>query len=352
MTKGRLQFAPAFFVTFVAGLKNKMMQKSVLGAGSALVDVVISLNDDLLLQELELPKGSMILVDAERSAKIKEAAISLQPVVQTGGSAANTVRAIAQIDGKSGYLGKISDDEYGRFFKACFEKNGITNHLFYSDTPTGNASCLISPDSERTFGTFLGAASELDHNELTDEIFAPYDILHIEGYLVFNEELIEGILQKAKKNGLLVSIDMASYNVVEAKLDFLKRIVKEYVDIVFANEEEAKSFTGLGPKQALKKIAEMCAIAVVKIGKDGSMVQSGKEFVKVDTPQVKSIDTTGAGDVYAAGFLYGFANDFSLQNCGKLGSLMAGKVIQVYGAQIAEEDIPEINAVIKGIRPA
>ena len=320
-----------------------------MGAGSALVDVVISLKDDQLLQELELPKGSMILVDVDRSAKIKEAAIELKPVIQTGGSAANTVRAIAQVDGRSGYLGKISDDEYGRFFKDCFEKSGITNHLFYSDTPTGNASCLISPDAERTFGTFLGAASELDHNELTDDIFKPYDIIHVEGYLVFNEELIEGILKKARKNGLLVSIDMASYNVVEAKLDFLKWIVKEYVDIVFANEEEAKSFTGLEPEQALKEIAGMCEIAVVKIGKDGSLIQSGEEFVKVNTPQVKSIDTTGAGDVHAAGFLYGFANNYSLQNCGKLGSLMASKVIQVYGAQIPEEDIPEIKSVIEKI---
>lgn len=323
------------------------MQKSVLGAGSALVDVVISLKDDQLLDTLELPKGSMILVDAERSAQIKEAAISLKPVVQTGGSAANTVRAISQVSGKSGYLGKISDDEYGRFFKERFEEIGITNHLFYSDTPTGNASCLISPDSERTFGTFLGAASELSAEEISDAVFQPYDILHVEGYLVFNEALIEGILQKAKSNGLLVSIDMASFNVVEAKLDFLKRIVDEYVDIVFANEEEAKSFTGLEPEAAVIAISKMCQIAVVKIGKEGSLIQSQDEFVKVETPQVKSVDTTGAGDVYAAGFLYGLANNFNLQNCGQLGSLMASKVIQVFGAQIPEADLSEIKSVIE-----
>lgn len=325
------------------------MQKSILGAGSALVDVLISLKDDHLLEELELPKGSMILVDADRSAKIKEAAMSLKPAIETGGSAANTVRAIAQVGGSSGYLGKISDDEYGRFFKERFEQIGISNHLFYSDTPTGNATCLISPDSERTFGTFLGAASELSADDLNDEIFTPYNILHVEGYLVFNEALIEGILKKAKANGLTISIDMASYNVVEAKLDFLKRIVTEYVDIVFANEEEAKSFTGLEPEAALSEIAKSCELAVVKIGKEGSLVQSGGEFQRIATPIVKSVDTTGAGDVYAAGFLYGYASNYSLADCGNLGSLMASKVIQVLGAKIPDADLQEVHTAIEAI---
>ena len=324
-----------------------MKQKSVIGVGNALVDVLIHLKDDRFLSQFGLPKGSMTLVDAEVSATIKEAAKNLKTVVQTGGSAANMVRAVTQIGGCSGYLGKISKDEYGYFFKKRFDQIGIKTHLFYSETATGNATCLISPDSERTFGTYLGAASELDPNELSDSIFNPYDILHMEGYLVFNEALIEGILQKAKKSGLQVSIDMSSFNVVEAKLDFLKRIVKDYVDIVFANEEEAKSFTGLKPEAAVVEIAKMCRIAVVKIGKDGSLIQSKEEFVKVDTPEVKSLDTTGAGDVYAAGFLFGLANDFSLKNCGKLGSLMASKAIQVFGAIIPESDLPEIISAIK-----
>ncbi len=326
------------------------MQKAIIGAGSALVDVLISLRDDQLLEKFELPKGSMILVDADLSAKIKESAADLDTVIQTGGSAANTVRSIAQISGKAGYLGKIADDEYGNFFKNRFNSLGINTHLYYSNTPTGNATCLISPDSERTFGTHLGAASELNPDEIEESLFADYNILHIEGYLVFNEYLIEGILKKARKNNLLVSIDMASFNVVDAKLDFLKRMVNEYVDIVFANEEEAKSFTGLQPKKALAEIAKMCEIAVVKIGREGSMIRSGSEFIQVETPQVKSLDTTGAGDVYAAGFLYGLANNFNLQNCGKLGSLMASKVIQVFGAKIPEKDLPEILSEIKTMR--
>ena len=326
------------------------MQKAIIGAGSALVDVLISLRDDQLLEKFELPKGSMILVDADLSAKIKESAADLDTVIQTGGSAANTVRSIAQISGKAGYLGKIADDEYGNFFKNRFNSLGINTHLYYSNTPTGNATCLISPDSERTFGTHLGAASELNPDEIEESLFADYNILHIEGYLVFNEYLIEGILKKARKNNLLVSIDMASFNVVDAKLDFLKRMVNEYVDIVFANEEEAKSFTGLQPKEALAEIAKMCEIAVVKIGREGSMIRSGSEFIQIETPQVKSLDTTGAGDVYAAGFLYGLANNYNLQNCGKLGSLMASKVIQVYGAKIPEKDLPEIHSEIDAMR--
>jgi len=327
-------------------MEKEQNQQSILGVGSALVDVLIGLKDDSLLEEFGLPKGSMTLVDAETSAQMKTAAIELGRTIETGGSAANTVRAIAGAGGKCGYIGKIADDEYGRFFRQQFEEAGIENHLFYSTTPTGNATALISPDSERTFGTFLGAASELNADEISDEIFKGYSILHIEGYLVFNEALIEGILQKAKNCGLLISIDMASFNVVEAKLDFLKRIVAEYVDIVFANEEEAKAFTGLDPVLAVAEIAKVCKIAVVKIGKEGSLVQSEDQFLKIKTPKVKSIDTTGAGDVYAAGFLYGLASGFTLENCGELGSLMASKVVQVLGAKVPEVKWPCIHAVI------
>ncbi|MGQ8337074.1 adenosine kinase [Sunxiuqinia sp. A32] len=323
-------------------MKKDNNQQAIIGAGSALVDVLIRLKDDSLLEKFGLPKGSMTLVDADLSAQMKLAAAALNSSIETGGSAANTARAIAEAGGQCGYLGKISDDEYGRFFKEQFEKIGISNHLYYSCTPTGNATALISPDAERTFGTFLGAASELTADEISDEIFENYRILHIEGYLVFNEDLIEGILKKAKSKGLLVSIDMASFNVVEAKLDFLKRIVKEYVDIVFANEEEAKSFTGLEPMQAVAEIAKQCRIAVVKIGKEGSLIQSAEQFLKVKTPQVKSVDTTGAGDVYAAGFLLGLTKGFSLESCGVLGSLMASKVIQVFGAKIPDSEWPAI----------
>jgi len=341
----------AFFL-FLPTMKNSTTQKSIAGIGSALVDILIQLKDEQLLETFQLAKGSMTLVDAELSQKILDASEGQDRSIETGGSAANTVRGIARLKGTTGFIGKICDDNMGQFFKTEFEKSNITPHLFYNDIPTGKAATLITPDSERTFGTYLGAASELKVDDLSPDLFSKYDYLHIEGYLVFNHDLIEGILKLAKAEGLKISLDMASFNVVEANLKFLKKLINEYVDLVFANEEEAKAYTGLEPEEALKVLGQQCEIAVVKIGKDGSLIQAGDQFVKVSTPQVVSIDTTGAGDVYASGFLYGLANNFSLENCGKLGSLLASKVIQVLGAKIPDEDWPDILEIAKVLKSA
>ncbi|MEN6453871.1 MAG: adenosine kinase [Prolixibacteraceae bacterium] len=330
-------------------MKNRKNQKSIAGIGNALVDVLVQLEDDCLLDRFKLPKGSMTLVNAGLSHSMLEITANLKRTIETGGSAANTIRAIAQLKGSTGFIGKIGDDELGRFFKNEFEKLSVKTHLLYSSTATGKAVALISADSERTFGTYLGAASEMVSEELSSTIFDGYDYLHIEGYLIFNHSLIEGILKLAKASGLKISIDLASFNVVQANLSFLKHLVSEYVDIIFANEEEAKAYTGLNPMAAVREIARECEIAVVKIGREGSLIQQGDTFIKVDTPPVESKDTTGAGDVYAAGFLYGLANGFDLSSCGKLGSLLASKVIQVLGAKIPDQDWPEILEEVKRV---
>ncbi|PTN04253.1 adenosine kinase [Mangrovibacterium marinum] len=325
-------------------------QKTIVGIGNALVDVLVQLKDDHLLEQFGLPKGSMTLVDADTSQKILSATAGLESARETGGSAANTVRGIAQLGAKTAFIGKINADEMGHFFRKSFEDLQIKPHLLTGNIPSGVAATLISPDSERTFGTYLGAASEMVASELSDELFAPYDYLHIEGYLVFNHELIEGILKIAKKNGLIISLDMASFNVVEANLDFLKRLVNDYVDIVFANEEEAKAFTGKEPEEALLEIAEQCSVAVVKIGKEGSLIKAGGQQVRVAATTVNVVDTTGAGDVYASGFLYGLANGFSLANCGKLGGMLAAEVIQVVGAKIPDQAWPKLLAAVEEMK--
>lgn len=331
-------------------MKNKEAQKSIVGIGSALVDVLIQLKNDQLLEQFGLARGSMTLVDEKLSGEILTLTKGQDAGFETGGSAANTIRGVAQLGGQTGFIGKINDDEMGRFFKTSFVDLQIKPHLFTGSIPTGIAATLISPDSERTFGTYLGAASELCVADLSDGLFAPYNYLHIEGYLVFNHELIEGVLRMAKRNGLTISLDMASFNVIEVNREFLYRLVDQYVDIVFANEEEAKSYTGLQPEEAVKAFAKQCSIAVVKIGKEGSLIQAGDEFVRVPATVVNAVDTTGAGDVYASGFLYGLANGFSLPNCGKLGGLMAAEVIQVLGAKIPDGAWPKINSEVAKMR--
>ncbi len=327
-------------------------QKSILGIGNALIDVLINITDDTVLQKFGLQKGSMTLVDATLSAEIKKETKITNRTIQSGGSAANTVHGIAKLGGKCGYIGKVSDDEYGNFYVEDFKKNRINTHFFYSNTGTGHATGLISPDSERTFGTYLGAAMELTAEEMTPQIFCNYGILHIEGYLVQNHALIEAAMKTAKENGLLVSIDMASFNIVEANLDFLHRIIHEYVDIVFANEEEALSLTGKNAEEALAVIADMCSIAVVKLGAQGSFIKTGDRIIRIEAIPAKCIDTTGAGDIYAAGFLYALSENLNLKVAGKIGSLLAAKVVEVIGAKIPEEIweklLPEIELIKLG----
>ncbi len=328
---------------------QKIKKMKIIGIGNALVDVLTQLEDDNLLKELELPRGSMQLVDAERAAQIQEVSKNLKKQMASGGSAANTIHGLAKLGMETAFIGSVGKDETGKFFEEDLKKSGIKPVLFYSDSPSGIANGMISPDGERTFGTFLGAALELSADMLSKSNFEGYDILHVEGYLVQNHELLETILKLAKEAGLKVSLDLASYNVVEDNLDFLQDMVKNYVDIIFANEEEAKAFSGKEPKEALNHIATLTDIAIVKIGSKGSMVKQGNTVTTISPIKAHAVDTTGAGDLYASGFLYGLANGLDFEKAGYIGSLLSGTVIEVVGAKFSEEKWEGIRKEIKAL---
>ncbi|MCU4176229.1 adenosine kinase [Carboxylicivirga sp. N1Y90] len=322
---------------------------SVLGLGNALVDVLARLEDDNLLENLNLPKGSMQLVDNISANKVMEATAHLKKELASGGSAANTIHGLASLGIKTGFIGKIGQDELGQVFKNDMSSNNITPHLSVSTAGSGKAIALISPDSERTFATCLGAAIELSAEDILEHLFEGYTYFHVEGYLVQNKPLIEKAYQVAKAKGLITSIDLASFNVVEDNLEFLKKLVNDYVDIVFANEEEAKAFTGLEEEDALHALAENTEVAVLKLGKAGSLIKRNDEVVKVGVIPVKSIDTTGAGDLYAAGFLYGLINNQPMEKCGNLGSILSGHVIEVIGPKMTEETWQVIHDKVKSV---
>lgn len=315
--------------------------------GNALLDIMTRLKSDELLSQFNLPRGSMQLVDRELSDKIIKHTQTLDKKLTVGGSAANTVYGLAKLGIDTGFIGKVGNDEYGKIFYNDLNKNNIKSHLFESKLATGRAIGLISPDSERTFATYLGAAVELSAADLSSRLFAPYNIIHIEGYMVQNHVLLKRAVELAKENSLLVSLDLASYNVVTDHLDFIQMIVKEYVDVIFANEEEVKSFTGFEPEEGLDALAQFCEIAVVKIGKRGSLIQKGEEKASIGVIDVNPLDTTGAGDLYAAGFLYGLINDLSLEHCGHLGAILSGKIIEVIGATLDDTKWEEIRAMIR-----
>lgn len=330
-------------------MDNNIKIPAVLGVGNALVDIITVLSNDSVLEKFGLPRGSMTLVDTELSKKIYGDVYCEKSEMSTGGSVANTIRSLANLGGRGGYLGKIGNDELGHVFKEAFEKRGIKTHLHFSEKETGRVMGLVSPDSERTMATYLGAAAELTPEDFNSQIFNDYHYAYMEGYLVFNHDLIKTGVEMAKAAGLKVAIDLASFNVVEANLDFLKDLIETSVDIVFANEEEAKSFTGKEPLEALHEIAAVCELAIVKVGKQGSYIKRGDEIIKVGTIKANAIDTTGAGDSYAAGFFYGLTNNYDLETCGKIAALVSGKVVEVMGAnlpdhqwQLVREEIGEI----------
>ena len=321
----------------------------IIGLGNALVDIMTILENDEFLEQNNLPKGSMQLVDQSQSEQVNNAAKNLEQKLTSGGSAANTMYSLAKLGVDSSYIGKISNDEYGNFFKKDMEDSGVNTVLFDSQTPSGVAMALVSKDGERTFATYLGAAVELDQNDLLAEHFEGKDIFHIEGYLVYNHPLMLKAAELAKQFGLKISLDLASYNVVEDNLDFLKDYIQKYVDIVFANEEEAKAFTGKEPEEALNDIAEMAEIAVVKVGKDGSMVKTNGKKYNAGVIDVNMVDTTGAGDSYAAGFLYGLVNDYNPAACAEIGAILSGKVIEFIGAKPDEKTWNDIKDLISKV---
>ena len=323
--------------------------KKILGIGNALVDVMTMINNDDILSKFGLPKGSMQLVDESKSQMVKSETVNFNRIMTSGGSAANTIHGLAMLGVKTGFIGSIGKDDVGEFFEKDMKYAGINTMLIRRNTVTGTAIAMISPDSERTFATHLGAAVELNADDLQHENFNGYDILYLEGYLIFNKPLVMAACSIAKEKKMKIALDLASFNVVDAMLADFKEIVEKYVDIVFANEEEARSFTGLAPEEALLILSQLCEIAVVKVGSEGSWVKRGEEIIKIGTAQVMLKDTTGAGDLYASGFLYGYAQNKNLEICGQYGSLLAGHVIEIVGARMDHDKWQKIRASVTEI---
>ncbi len=317
--------------------------KKVLGIGNALVDTLVKLEDDAFLEEMKLPKGSMQLVSQDDIVDIERKCEGFEKSMSGGGSAANTIHGLAGLDVETAFIGKVGKDELGDLFADDLRAKNIRPFLMQGESHSGHALAFVTPDSERTFTTYLGAALELNPEDLQDRFFEGFDYLHVEGYLLQNHSLLQAILEKARKHRLKISLDLASFNVVEENLHVLKNWVRDYVDILFANEEEAKAFTGKEPELALEEIARLCEIAVVKVGKAGSLVRAGEEVYRIPAIKAAVLDTTGAGDAYAAGFLYGLAGGRPLDECGRIASLMAGKVIEGMGAKIGLDGWGEIR---------
>ena len=311
-------------------------RRLIVGIGSALVDILTH-EEDSFLKKVGAVKGGMILVDKahiERTVALSTRTPSIVP----GGSACNTIVGVGKLGGVARFVGKCGNGVMGKLIEQDLKKQNVEPSLFRSDSPTGRVLSIITPDAQRSMFTYLGASAEARPEEITEKCFENAAIVHVEGYLLFNPDLITAALTAAKAAGAKISLDLASFTMVEKSKELLEKLIDTYVDILIANEDEARVFTGHHDEQrAIRTLSERAEIAVLKVGARGSYVSLAGETTAIQPKgDGNAVDTTGAGDLWAAGFLFGLVNGYPIDKCGELGSACGYEVCQVIGANIPD----------------
>jgi sugar/nucleoside kinase (ribokinase family) len=313
------------------------VKHDVVGIGNAIVDIIGRCND-AFLAEHGAAKGHMRLVEADTVKRLYDA---MGPAIEmSGGSVANTMVGIAAFGGKAAFIGKVADDEFGRIFSHDIQAAGVTftTPPASGRAPTARSLILVTPDGERTMSTFLGVSPELDHGEVDAELIRSAGVVYLEGYLFDRPEAKAAFRQAAEiavKAGRRVALSLSdSFCVDRHRSEFLE-LIRSHVDILFANESEilalyqAKTF-----EEAARLARGDTKLAVLTRGPKGSVIFSGEKAATVAPEPVRTVvDTTGAGDLYAAGFLYGLTAGKPIETCGRLGSLAASEVISHMGAR-------------------
>jgi sugar/nucleoside kinase (ribokinase family) len=330
----------------IVAVNDELSRTLIVGVGSALVDL-LAREDDAFLKQIDAAKGGMILVD-EPFIQSVVSRLTGQPTMVPGGSACNTLVGVGRLGGEASFVGKRGEDALGDLLEEGLLSSGVRPKLFRSEQPTGRVLSIITPDAQRSMLTFLGASLELSISEITPDCFAEAAVVHVEGYLLFNRDLITTVVTTAKQAGARVSLDLASYTVVKQAKPFLESLVYDCVDILMANEDEARVFTGESDEDSLLKLlSEKVETAVLKLGERGSVISHRGEIVKVaPTGSSDIIDTTGAGDLWASGFLYGLVNDLPLEQCGKIASACGYEVCRVVGAVIPDDGWERIKSLL------
>ncbi len=323
----------------------------LVGIGNALVDVLVNVEDSFLNAE-DLQKGGMFLVDAAQSDALYTKLSDLFPagVEMSGGSCGNTMAGFASLGGKGAYIGKVKADQFGDAFRKGMQDQGVA----FDSSPTteglatGKCLVLVSPDAQRTMVTFLGAATELTPDDVTEETIASGKVVYLEGYL-FDQDAAKNAFIKAADlahdAGQEVSLTLSDGFCVDRHRDAFRALVEDHVDILFANEQEILSLYQVENfDDALQQVRAHCRIACLTRSEKGSVVLSGEDVHIVDAEPVdRVVDTTGAGDLYAAGFLYGYTQGLPLATCGRIGAIASAEVISHYGAR-PEADLKALVA--------
>ncbi|MEQ8357406.1 MAG: adenosine kinase [Kiloniellaceae bacterium] len=327
----------------------------VVGIGNALVDVLTK-SDDAFLEAHRIPKGSMTLIDEARAVEIYGA---MGPAVEvSGGSAGNTAAGIASLGGKAAFLGKVRDDQLGAIFTHDIRAAGVafdTPHAA-SGPATGRSMILVTPDAHRSMNTFLGAAVDFGPKDVNVAQVEAAAVTYMEGYLWDSPSAKAAFLKAARvahAAGRRISLTLSDPFLVDRYKDELKDFVEKHVDIVFANEDEICGlYDAPDFDAALQAVRAHCDVAALTRSEKGAVIVSGEEVHVVDAvPVADVIDTTGAGDLFAAGFLYGITNGHSLYDSGRLGAIAAAEVISHFGAR-PEQKLAQLAAAQLGLAQA
>ena len=310
----------------------------LIGVGNPIMDFLAPV-PEAFLAEVTGAKGGMVLVEAEEIARVI-GRLGTPPAVVPGGAAANATLGATQLGLRTTFLGKIGNDATAEDYRSNFAAAGGDSSRFKRGTlPHGRCLSLVTPDSQRTMRTYLGAAVSLHPDEITVEDFRGARHAHIEGYLMFNPALAEKVTRTARAAGCTVSLDLASFEIVNLARDWIFAQLEQGVQVVFANEDEVRALyqTDAAYPDLARRLAQHGGIGAVKVGKDGAWIAQGRDLHRIDpvpAPQVR--DTTGAGDAWAGGFLYGWLQGAPLPAAGAIASLVGGESVQHLGPAIPE----------------
>ena len=314
---------------------NVVAKYDVVGVGNALVDVISHANDQFIAS-YELVKGSMTLVDTDRALYLYKALGSA--VEMSGGSAANTMTGVASFGGTAAYIGKVSDDDLGNVFGHDLRAVGVQFRPGQPDgeTPTGRCIIVVTPDAERTMSTYLGVSSLLCADDIDEATVAAGKVLYMEGYLYDRPEAKKAFRRAAgiaHANGRMVSLTLSDSFCVDRHRDDFRSLVTDEVDILFGNEDELMSLYQVDSfDEAVRLVQSDCHLAVITVGAKGCYIISRDGVLTAPAEPVEHVlDTTGAGDLFAAGFLYGYTRELPLTECAKLGAIAAAEVISHVG---------------------
>lgn len=328
----------------------------VAGAGTAIVDLLVRVDDAFLAKELPDGRGNTTWVNAARLdelvRRLHERGFHLEKA--PGGSTGNLLCGLAELGCTARFLGWLGLDEDGMYYRDTFAETGgnVQSFKYHPAKHTGRCLSLISPDADRSMVTDLGAAGEMHASEILPSDLEDAGLLHTEGYLcgLKDRDFLPELLKRAKKAGIPVSFDLASYGIVREYRAELRRLLRDYVDVVFANELEAAEFAGTNaPDAMLDALAELCPTAAVKLGALGSIIRMNGRTVRIAPEPASPVDATGAGDLWQAGFLFGWLHHAAPEVCGRIGSILGAAAVSHFGARLPEESWGGLRSLIRAM---